>query len=96
MSNQILKAVKEIKGEENSSKSLLEYYLIENDEDEFGVKVLKKDDSMVGIMRCSEQHTLEYIVGEEDDANDVLELLAKNTVTPVTVGNVLEDLGYVV
>lgn len=93
MSNEILKAVRRIKVGKNSSKALLEYYLVENGEDRYGIKVAKKMD---GVLRLSEQRTLEYIVDEECEAAKVIKLLAKNTVTPLTVESVLHDLGYVV
>jgi len=93
MSNEILKAVRKIKCGENSSKALLEYYLVENGEDKYGIKISKKTD---GVLKLSEQRTLEYIVDEEVEADEVIKLLAKNTVTPTTVENVLHDLGYVV
>lgn len=93
MSNEILKAVRKIKCGENSSKALLEYYLVENGEDKYGIKISKKTD---GVLKLSEQRTLEYIVDEEVEADKVIKLLAKNTVTPTTVENVLHDLGYVV
>lgn len=93
MSNEILKAVRKIKCGENSSKALLEYYLVENGEDKYGIKISKKAD---GVLKLSEQRTLEYIVDEEVEADKVIKLLAKNTVTPTTVENVLHDLGYVV
>lgn len=93
MSNEILKAVRKIKCGENSSKALLEYYLVENDEDKYGIKISKKID---GVLKLAEQRTLEYIVDEEVEADKVIKLLAKNTVTPTTVENVLHDLGYVV
>ncbi len=93
MSNEILKAVRKIKCGENSSKALLEYYLVENGEDKYGIKISKKTD---GVLKLSEQRTLEYIVDEEVEADKVIKLLAKNTVIPTTVENVLHDLGYVV
>lgn len=93
MSNEILKEVREIRFGDNLSNALLEYYLVENDGDRFGIKVSKKTD---GVLKISEQRTLEYIVDEECEADKVIKLLAKNTVTPLTVENVLHDLGYVV
>lgn len=93
MSNEILKEVRKIRFGDNLSNALLEYYLIENDGDRFGIKVSKKTD---GVLKISEQRTLEYIVDEECEADKVIKLLAKNTVTPLTVENVLHDLGYVV
>ncbi len=93
MSNEILKEVREIRFGDNLSNALLEYYLVENDGDRFGIKVSKKTD---GVLKISEQRTLEYIVDEEGEADKVIKLLAKNTVTPLTVENVLHDLGYVV
>lgn len=93
MSNEILKEVRKIRFGDNLSNALLEYYLVENDGDRFGIKVSKKTD---GVLKISEQRTLEYIVDEEREADKVIKLLAKNTVTPLTVENVLHDLGYVV
>lgn len=93
MSNEILKEVRKIRFGDNLSNALLEYYLVENDGDRFGIKVSKKTD---GVLKISEQRTLEYIVDEECEADKVIKLLAKNTVTPLTVENVLHDLGYVV
>ena len=93
MINEILKAVRKIKVGGNSTKALLEYYLVENGEDKYGLKVSKKTD---GVLKVSEQRTLEYISDEEREADKVIKLLARNTVTPLTVENVLHDLGYVV
>lgn len=93
MSNEILKEVRKIKFGDKLSNALLEYYLVENDGDRFGIKVSKKTD---GVLKVLEQRTLEYIVDGEDEADKVIKLLAKNTVTPLTVESVLHDLGYVV
>lgn len=91
MCNEILRVTKEVE-EENFSKVLIEYSLIENHDDKFGIKVSKKNASN----ELCEQYTLEYVADEEDEGNEIIEILAKNIVTPITVENVLHDLGYII
>lgn len=94
MVNEELKAVKKLKDEKNPN-ALVEYYLTNEGNNKFGFKVSKKTNISEGQITCCEEHTLEYTVGERTTADRLIELLSKNTVTPVTVENVLHDLGYV-
>ena len=76
-----------------SSDFFLEYYLVEDREKNFGFKIDKKENRDGKMVLC-EEYVSEYITDDEDKANDVLSLLAKNMVTPTTADSVLEDLGY--
>ena len=76
-----------------SSEFLLYYYLLEDTEKNYGVKIEKKEKRAGALVLC-EDYNSGYTIENEDTANDVLELLAKNMVTPATADCVLEDLGY--
>ena len=75
------------------SEFLLEYYLMSDNNQNYGVKIEKKE-KYAGNMVLREDYTSKYTIDSEDKANSVLELLLKNKVTPITAGNVLHDLGY--
>jgi len=76
-----------------SSDFLLEYYILEDKEKNYGFKIDKKEKIDGKLVLC-EEYVSEYVTNNEDRANDILKLLAKNTVTPVTADSVLHDLGY--
>ena len=67
---------------------MLEYYLIQNSLN-YGVKVIKKQgkDSFL-----YEEVFYAKNVGDYDKANNVIELFARNKVTPIEANEVLEDL----
>lgn len=90
MVNEELKVVKKLENESNPN-TLLEYYLTNEGNNKFGIKVSKKLDATT----CCEEYTLGYTINERTTANHIIELLSENTVTPVTAENVLHDLGYV-
>lgn len=76
-----------------SSDFLLEYYLVEDREKNYGFKIDKKENRAGKLVVC-EEYVSEYVTDDEDTASDVLSLLAKNMVTPTTADCVLHDLGY--
>ena len=76
-----------------SSDFLLEYYLVEDKEKNYGFKIDKKESRSGKLVLC-EEYVSEYVTDDEDKANDVLGILAKNMVTPTTADCVLHDLGY--
>ena len=76
-----------------SSDFLLEYYLVEDKEKNYGFKIDKKE-SKDGKLVLREEYVSEYITDDETKANNVLNLLVKNVVTPTTADCVLHDLGY--
>ena len=76
-----------------ASKFLLEYYLVEDSNQNYGVKIEKKE-NLAGHMVLREDYTSNYASCDEDTASAVLELLIKNKVTPTTADCVLHDLGY--
>lgn len=76
-----------------ASEFLLEYYLLEDMHKNYGVKIEKKE-NVAGTLVLKEDYTSEYAIKDEDKANNILELLMKNKVTPTTADSVLHDLGY--
>ena len=76
-----------------TSEFLLEYYLMEDQAQNYGVKIKKKEKKAGDIVLC-EDYVSDYTITDKGSANAVLELLVKNTVTPTTAGAVLQDLGY--
>lgn len=76
-----------------SSDFLLEYYLVEDKEKNYGFKIDKKESKDGKLVLC-EEYVSEYITDDETKANNVLNLLVKNVVTPTTADCVLHDLGY--
>jgi len=75
------------------SEFLIEYYLVEDSDRNYGVKIEKKE-KREGNLILREDYTSEYTIDDEDKANAVLDLLVKNKVTPMTAEWVLHDLGY--
>ena len=76
-----------------ASEFLLEYYLMEDQERNYGVKI-EKTEKMSGNLVLREDYVSGYGIDDEAEANDVLKLLIKNQVTPTTADCVLHDLGY--
>lgn len=77
----------EVKKHDMCSK-MLEYYLIKNSFS-YGVKVIKKQ----GEKKCVyEEVFYAENVGDYRKANNVIEIFARNKVTPVGANDVLEDL----
>ena len=76
-----------------ASEFLLEYYLLEDQERNYGVKI-EKTERMDENLVLREDYVSGYGIEDEDKANDVLRLLIKNQVTPTTADCVLHDLGY--
>lgn len=77
--------------------TLLEYYLLKKDSinPNYGLKIIKKEKTRQGEVRCMEEYVSEYISEYEEDVNGIIKILANNTVTPVTAESVLEDLGVI-
>ena len=73
------------------SDVLLEYYLVEPQKSapKFGVKIVKKKK---GDAENLEEYTQEYVGDNAKKVTQIIRKLAKNTVTPVSAGYVLEDL----
>lgn len=69
----------------------LEYYLIENDcpsyDKVYGLEILKKDHSNI-----SENERIENLFLCKEKASKIIESLARNTVTPVTLTSILDDI----
>jgi len=76
-----------------ASEFLLEYYLVEDSDQNYGVKIEKKE-NMAGNLILREDYTSGYAISDENKANAVLDLLVKNRVTPTTADCILHDLGY--
>jgi len=75
------------------SEFLLEYYLIEDNNKNYGIRI-EKTEKMGNKLVLKEDYTSEYGIDSEANANAVLEMLMKNKVTPTTADCVLHDLGY--
>ncbi len=77
----------------DASEFLLEYYVMEDREKKYGIKIEKKEKKPNGLVLC-EDYTSEYIIKSKSRANDILEILMRNKVTPITAESVLNDLKY--
>lgn len=75
------------------SEFTLEYYLVEDKEENFGFKIDKKEGKTGNLVLC-EEYVSEYVTDDLEEANKVIEVLAKNAVTPTTADCILQDLGY--
>jgi len=73
------------------SDVLLEYYLVEPQKSapEYGVKIVKKKK---GDAENLEEYTQEYVSDNAKKVTQIIRMLARNTVTPVSAKYVLEDL----
>lgn len=77
---------------------LVEYYMTEEEENDenydgkrpYGIEVVKKQKIDGVIYR--EIKSVKGISSDFQKVNDLVALLYRNTVTPITVGDVLEDL----
>lgn len=77
---------------------LIEYYITKAEEDDeeynsrkpYGIEVIKKQ-KIDGVV-YREIKTVNDISGDRKYVENLLKTLYKNTVTPITVGDVLEDL----
>jgi len=83
-----------LKVEKNLAKVsdvLLEYYLVEPQKSapEYGVKIVKKKK---GDAENLEEYTQEYVSDNAKKVTQIIRMLARNTVTPVSAKYVLEDL----
>jgi len=95
--NLLLKATTEIDTEEYYSTErpksvIIDYYILEEEEQNYGLKVIKKEYSGTGKTIHEEAYTANEVSDSEEKANKIIELLARNKVTPIAVGNVLEDI----
>lgn len=77
---------------------LVEYYITEEEGDDegydkrkpYGIEVVKKQ-KVDGVV-YREVKSVKAITDDRQQAENLLEILRRNTVTPITVGDVLEDL----
>ena len=95
--NLLLKATTEINTEEYYSTErpksvIIDYYILEEEEKNYGLKVIKKEYSGTGKTIHEEAYIANEVSDSEEQANKIIELLARNKVTPVAVENVLEDI----
>jgi len=96
--NMLLKATTEIDTEEYYSTErpksvIIDYYILEEEEEKnYGLKVIKKEYSGTGKTIHEEAYTANEVSDSEEKANKIIELLARNKVTPIAVENVLEDI----
>lgn len=73
----------------------LEYYKIKLDENvnlneninQYGIEIVKKENNVV-----EERKEVLNVTNDEKELNQLLEVLKKNKVTPVSLENILEDL----
>ncbi len=77
-----------------TSEFILEYYLIEDYEENFGFKIDKKERKSGEFVLC-EEYVSEYTTSDIEEANRILDVLTKNVVTPTTADNVLQDMGLI-
>lgn len=77
---------------------LVEYYMTEEEESDenydekkpYGIEVIKKQ--LIDGVTYREIKTVNGISCDVQKINDLLAILSRNSVTPITVGDVLEDL----
>jgi len=83
-------------GSSTSNKMQLEYYLIESDYNQsfdcggdkvYGIEIVKKDNDYY-----AESEIIRNLSNSKEDTKGILSLLAKNTVTPIGLSSVIEDL----
>lgn len=82
-----------IKLDDITPELLLDYYIVENNEENFGLKIEKKEKRAGKFVVC-EEYTSDYIIDDFGEASKVLNMFIQNTVTPTTAENILEDMGY--
>lgn len=75
------------------SEFFFEYYLTKDREENYGLKIDKKERKSGELILC-EEYVSKYTTDDVLKANNILNLLVKNKVTPITVDNILHDLGY--
>ena len=92
MEQEILRKTAEINLNNGQKKQcVIEYYLL-NKEKNYGLKVVKKERLKDGSIKYIESFFKDDISSEEKKANKLINLLARNRVTPISAGNVLEDM----
>lgn len=77
---------------------LIEYYIWEDEETDedydykkpFGIEVMKKQ--IIDGVVYREIKTVKHISDNKEQVKNLLEILKRNSVTPITVADVLEDL----
>jgi len=83
-------------GDSVNGKIQLEYYLIESDYSQsygcagdkvYGIEIVKKDNEYY-----AESEIIRNLSNSKEDTKGILSLLARNTVTPVGLPSVLDDL----
>ena len=86
--SEVLKVAKDLA---KVSDVLLEYYLVEPQKSapKYGVKIVKKKK---GDAKKLEEYTQEYVSDDAKKVTQIIRMLARNTVTPVSAKYVLEDL----
>lgn len=76
----------------------LEYYKTKranklNEEKEvYGVEIVKNEYNGKEIL--TERNSLEYLTDNENTANKIIEILKDNTVTPISLNDVINDMFY--
>ena len=82
-----------IKLDDITPELLLDYYIVENSEENFGLKIEKKEKKDGKLVVC-EEYVSDYIIDDFEEASKVLNIFIQNTVTPTTAESILEDMGY--
>ena len=86
--------IKNRPGELECNPIQLEYYKIynsekQNDRKPYGIGVIKRCSNEIEI--DVEKREFNHIFSKENDADNMLELLLKNKVTPIALRDILED-----
>ena len=86
--------IKHAIGERGYNPIQLEYYKIYNSEKQgerkpYGIGVIKRCSNEIEL--DVEKREFNHIFSKENDADDMLELLLKNKVTPTSLRDILED-----
>jgi len=83
-------------GNSGNGKMQLEYYLIESDYSQgydcagdkvYGIEIVKKDNEYY-----AESEIIRNLSNSKEDTKGILSLLARNTVTPIGLPSVIDDL----
>ena len=83
--------------EEKRRKFILEYYTLEKEiyvegesHNTYGIEVLKRETTELGTLRIEYRKVFD-IFCTEDEAKNVANILADNTVTPISVRDIVEQ-----
>lgn len=72
---------------------LLEYYMTK-DKEAYGFEIDESMKMKNDELKLCETYVSEYCVDSQEEASCILDTFIKNSVTPITVENILEDMNF--